>query len=174
MVDDPVGELQKLLQTPEDPGQEALFNRLLIEEEKALEKSLRKKEVEFQHRYGIKFSARRINIITKRIVEERLDLDSVVEELLAVYKEARDFEQNFTLRNNLKLSFNEEAIDCLVEKVWEDEVDLNGYLKQSFQNYEHGLKLINEKTGKFEFSIPPNGVENPEEYLNDLIRDTYR
>ncbi|MGA1863938.1 MAG: AAA family ATPase [bacterium] len=174
MVDDPVGELQKILQNAEDPDQEALFNQLLVEEKKELEKSLRKKEAEFQHQYGIKFSDRRINIITKRIVEERLDLDSVVEELLAVYKEARDFEQSFTFRNNIKLSFNEEAIDCLVEKVWEDGVDLNGYLKQSFQNYEHGLKLINEKTRKFEFSIPPNGVENPEEYLNDLIRDTYR
>jgi ATP-dependent Clp protease ATP-binding subunit ClpA len=174
MVDDPVGELQKLLQNPEDPNQEDLFNQLLVEEERELEKSLRKKEVEFQQRYGIKFSDRRIKIITKRIVEERLDLDSIVEELLAVYKEARDFEQSFTFRNNIKLSFNEEAIDCLVEKVWDEGVELNNYLKQSFQNYEHGLKLINEKTRKYEFSIPPNGIENPEEYLNDLIRETYR
>jgi endopeptidase Clp ATP-binding regulatory subunit ClpX len=174
MVDDPVGELQKLLQNPEDSNQEVLFNHLLVEEERELEKSLRKKEVEFQQRYGIKFSDRRIKIITKRIVEERLELDSIVEELLAVYKEARDFEQTFTFRNNIKLSFNEEAIDCLVEKVWEEGVDLNIYLKRSFQNYEHGLKLINEKTRKHEFSIPPDGVENPEEYLNDLIRETYR
>lgn len=174
MVDDPVGELHKLLQNPEDPNNEVLFDRLLVEEERDLENFLRKKEAEFQLRYGIKFSNRRMKIITKRIVEDRLDLESVVEELLAVCKEARDFAQSFSLRNNITLSFTEEAIDCLVEKVWEDGIDLNVYLKQSFQNYEHGLKLINEKTRKQEFFIPSDGVENPEEYLNDLIRETYR
>ena len=174
IVDDPAGELQRLLQNHEDPNQKALFNQLVVTEERELEKSLRKKEIEFQQNYGIKFSDRRIKIITKRLVEERMDLDAVMEEFLAVYKEAREFEQIFTFRNNIKLSFNEEAIDCLVEKVWEEEVDLNDYLKRSFQNYEHGLKLINEKTRRYEFSISPEGIENPEEYLNDLIRNTYR
>jgi hypothetical protein len=36
------------------------------------------------------------------------------------------------------------------------------------------LKLIKEKTGRREFSIPAEGVENPEDFLNGLIRETYK
>jgi hypothetical protein len=74
----------------------------------------------------------------------------------------------------VEISFTEGAIDCLAEKVWESGLEPFDYLKQAFQNYEHGLKLIKEKTGKRDFPVPVEGMENPEEYLNRLIQETYR
>jgi hypothetical protein len=139
-----------------------------------LESSLRKKEAEFQERHGIHFSDRRIKLITKRTVEGRTDVDSAVEAVLAVYQAARDFAQMFSNRNEVQVVFTEGAIDRLVEKTWEEGLDPLAFLKQSFQNYEHGLKLIKEKTGRREFSIPAEGVENPEDFLNGLIRETYK
>jgi ATP-dependent Clp protease ATP-binding subunit ClpX len=174
MVEDPAGELQRLLQNPEDPEREALFQRLLGEEEADLENSLRKKEIEFRERYGIDFSDRRIKLITKRTVEARTDVDSAVEAALAVHQAAQDFTRMFSNRNEVQITFTEKAIDSLVEKVWEEGLEPLPFLKQSFQNYEHGLKLIKEKTGRREFSIPAEGVENPEDYLNALIREIYK
>jgi endopeptidase Clp ATP-binding regulatory subunit ClpX len=174
MVEDPGGELQKLLQTPEDPEREALFQRLLEEEERDLENSLRMKEAEFHERYGINFSDRRIKLITEQTVEVRTDADSAVEAVLAVHQAARDFAGMFSNRNEVQIAFTEEAIDCLVKKVWKEGLEPLAFLKQSFQNYEHGLKLIKEKTGRREFSIPAEGVENPENYLNGLIREIYK
>jgi endopeptidase Clp ATP-binding regulatory subunit ClpX len=174
MVEDAAGELQKLLQNPEDPEREALFRRLLAEEERELENSLRKKEAEFRERYGIDFSKRWIQLITKRTVEERGDVDSAVEALLAVHQAARDFARNFSSHNDAQIDFTDEAVDRLVVKVWEEGVEPQAFLKQSFQNYEHGLKLIKEKTGRRDFSLPAEAMENPENYLNLLIRETYK
>jgi len=174
MVDDPVTELHKLLQNPEDPEREALFHRLQEEEEKELEKSIRKKEAEFESRYGVPFSDRRIHLITKRTVEGRTDVDSAVEEVLAIHQAALDFERTFSSRNEVMLHFTAEAIERLVERVWEEGFEAGAFLKQSFQNYEHGLKLIKEKTGKQEFFVPAEGMENPENYLNRLIQETYK
>ena len=72
------------------------------------------------------------------------------------------------------MSFTEEAIDRLVETVWKERLDPADYLGRSFQNYEHGLKLIREKTGKREFLISAEGMENPEQFLNGMIQETYR
>ncbi len=174
MVDNPVGELHKLLQNPENPEREALFHRLQEEEEKGLEKSIRKKEAEFASRYGVAFSDRRIHLITKRTVEGRMDVDSAVEEVLVIHRAALDFERTFSSRNEVQLHFTAEAIERLVERIWEEGFEPGAFLKQSFQNYEHGLKLIKEKTGKQEFFIPPEGMENPENYLNRLIQETYK
>jgi len=176
MVKDPEGELEKILQNPHDPQREARFRELMAEEERSLEGHIREKCVEFHERYGLTFSPQRISLITRRIVEERKDLDSVIDEVLAIYHTARSFEQEFSSRNEVKLSFSEEAIDCLVEKVWKEEDKLNAedFLKQAFQNYEHGLKLINKRTGIREFIIPAAGIQDPENYLSELIRESYK
>jgi ATP-dependent Clp protease ATP-binding subunit ClpX len=174
MVENPAGELQKLLQNPEDPERETAFRRLLAEEERELENSLRKKETEFRERYGIDFSERHIKLITQRTVEERVDVDFAVEAMLAVHQAARDFARKFSSRNEVQIDFTDEAVDRLALKVWEEGADPQAFLKQSFQNYEHGLKLIKEKTGKRNFSIPAEAMENPENYLNLLIRETYK
>jgi ATP-dependent Clp protease ATP-binding subunit ClpX len=174
MVDDPEGELQRILQNPDDPQREALFQRLLAEEQKQLEVSVRQKVVDFQNRYGLTLSDRRIQLITRRAVERRVEVDLAMEEVRSIHQAARDFENLFSRRNEVKISFTEEAIDSLVERVWREGLEPQDFLKQSFQNFDHGLKLIKEKSGRGDFLIPPEGIENPEEYLNRLIRDTYR
>jgi ATP-dependent Clp protease ATP-binding subunit ClpX len=97
-----------------------------------------------------------------------------VEGMLAVHREVQDFARKFSSRSDVHIEFTEEAVDQLVVKIWDEGVEPGEFLKRSFQNYEHGLKLINEKTGKRDFSIPAEGIENPENYLNLLIRETYK
>lgn len=174
MVDDPVGELHKILENPDDPERGALFQKLLQEEEDLVEKSMRQKLVEFQNRYGMSFSDRRIKLVTKRTVEMRTDVESVVEEVLAIQQAVKEFERTFSRRNEVDIHFSEEAIDELVAKIWGEGIDPKDYLRQAFQNYEHGLKLIKEKTGRQEFLISAEGMDNPDIFLNRLIRETYR
>ena len=174
MVDDPAGELKKVLENPDDPDREAAFQRLLSEEEDNLEKFLRRKAPELGDHYGILFSDERIKLITRHTAESQTDVDVAVEEIKAIHQSALDFARKFSGRNEVEISFTEEAIDSLAEKVWENGRDPLDYLNQAFQNYEHGLKLIKEKTGKRDFPIPAEGIENQEKYLNRLIQETYR
>jgi ATP-dependent Clp protease ATP-binding subunit ClpX len=174
VVNDPAAELYKFIQNPDDPEREALFRKLLAEEERNLESSIREKCVEFHERYGITFSDQRTKLITRRVVEERKDLDTVVAEVLAVYDDVINFEQDFSSRNEVKLSFSEDAIDRLIGMVWDKNVDARAFLEETFQNYEHGLKLIKKKTGKNEFSISADSIDDPENYLNELIRESYK
>jgi len=174
MVDDPAVELRKILDHADDPGQEEAFQDLLAEEERNLEALLRQKAEEWQERHGIRFSDERIHLITRRSVEAQTDVDGAVAEILAIHQTAREFAEKFSRRNDLVMSFTEEAVDRLVEKVWKEGLDPAEHLGRSFQNYEHGLKLIREKTGKREFSVSAEGMENPEQFLNGLIQETYR
>jgi len=174
MVDDPPRELEKVLGNPGDAEREALFQRLQAEEEVGLEKSIRKKGEEFASRYGISFPPRRIRLITKRAVDRRADVDAIAEEVGAIHRAALDFERTFSSRNEVRIHLTEEAIDRLIERTWGEGLEPDGFLKQSLQNYEHGLKLIKEKTGREEFILPPESIENPENYLNRLIRETYK
>jgi hypothetical protein len=101
-------------------------------------------------------------------------VDSSAEEVWAIHRAALDFERGFSSRNEVRIHLTDEAIDRLIERTWGEGLDPGAFLKQSCQNYEHGLKLIKEKTGKEEFLLPPESIENPENYLNRLIRETYK
>ena len=174
MVDDPVGEFDKILAYPEDPERDAAFQRLLVEEEAQLENLTRNKIHEWQASSGLNFSDERIKRIVKHSLASQTDIEVAVAEIQAVQQAAQDFAIAFSARNGLKISFSDGAIDWLTEKAWQESQDTSEYLKRSLQNYDHGLKLIREKTCEQHFLISVDGMAKPEEYLNSLIQEAYR
>jgi hypothetical protein len=107
-------------------------------------------------------------------LEQQTDVEITIEEMQAIQQLVQDFAKKFSARNELEISFTDGAIDYLAEKIWKEPQDLSAYLKLALQNYDHGLKLIKEKTGKRQFLIPAEGVENPGQFLNSLIQEAYR
>ena len=174
MVDDPGGELDKLLADPTDPVREAAFKRLLAREETELENLARQKIPEWQASWGLSFSDERLRHIVSHTLENQTDLDVAVAEIHAAEQAARAFALHFSVQNDLEISFSEGAVDWLAEKAWQDSQDTSEYLRRSLQNYDHGLKLVKEKTNDQQFVIPLEGVAKPEEFLNRLIQGAYR
>ncbi|MHB8908005.1 MAG: AAA family ATPase [Syntrophales bacterium] len=174
MVDDPGGELDRILAHGDDPEREAAFHRLMVEEEARLEQLIGLKRPEWEGTYGIPFSDDRIRLIIRHAIDRQTDVEVAVEEVQAIEQAVRDFATQFSLRNDLEVSFAESAVDALAEKVWKEHQDPADYLKTALHQYGHGLKLIKERTGTRRFLIPAGGVENPEQYLNCLIQEVYR
>ncbi len=174
MVADPAGELDKILAHPDDPERGAAFRRRVADEEERLGKFVAQRIPEWERTYGIPFADDRVRLIIKHALDRQTDVEVAAEELQAIQKAVQDFAGQFSLRNDLDVSFSDGAADALAEKVWREPQDPAEYLKRALLNYGHGLKLIKEKTGKRQFLIPAAGVENPEEYLNCLIQEVYR
>jgi ATP-dependent Clp protease ATP-binding subunit ClpX len=174
MVDDPGGELEKILAHPDDPEREESFHRLMAEAEERLEKLVGQKIPEWERTYGIPFSDDRVRLIVRHAFDRQTDMEAEVEEVQAIQQAVRDFAGQFSLKNDLEVSFTDGAVDALAEKAWKELQDPADYLRTALHNYGHGLKLIREKTGKRQFLIPAGGVENPEQYLNGLIQEAYR
>ncbi len=174
MVDDPAGELDKILAQGDDPEREAAFRRLMTEEEDRLGELIGRKTPEWEGMYGIPFSDERVRLIIRHSIDRQTDVEAAVEEVQAIQQMVRDFATQFSLRNDLEVSFADGAVDALAEKVWKEHQDPADYLNTALLNYSHGLKLIREKTGKRRFLIPAEGIENPEHYLNCLIQEAYR
>ena len=174
MTDDPGAELCKILANPDAPEREAVFQNLQMEEERQLETVLREKLPDWQKCYGITFSDERVGLIIKRAVEQQAELETVAEEIQAIQRVLETFGREFSFRNDLELSFTDGAVDRLAEKVWKEHRYPKDYLKRFLQNYDHGLKLVREKTGQRRFVIPAEGVENPEQFLSFLIQEVFR
>ena len=65
----------------------------------------------------------------------------------------------------------ENAIDFIIEQLINSGIKLDNLYKKLTNEFENGLKLIREKTGKNRFFITKEALLAPEPFINQLIKD---
>jgi len=173
VVEHPGRELERLLQDPMNPEMLEKFEMLLSREKMILKESIRNREVEFKKRYGIVFQEGRIDLITNRMIEKGYDVNTVIEEVVEIQRQVEDFERDFRRRNGIHLQFGEEAIDRIMEIALDEDGKGTAICSRLLKDYEHGMRLIRDKIGRKEFIITREAVDDPEGYLNRMIREIY-
>jgi hypothetical protein len=63
----------------------------------------------------------------------------------------------------------EDAIDFIIEKFVTSDMHLDEFYKKLNIDFEHGLKLVREKTGKNRFFINREALLNPETYISNSL-----
>ena len=121
MVEDPEGELEKLLQDPSNPELLTRFEALLVRERRELKESIRTREGELKKRYGMFFPEERIDLIANRMQEKGYDVNTVFEEMVEIQQQIEEFEKGFQRRHGISLRFSEGAMDRITEIALEED-----------------------------------------------------
>ena len=174
VVEHPDQELERLLQEPSNPEMLSKFEMLLSREKMTLKESIRNREEEFKKRYGMVFPESRIDLMANRMVEKGYDVNTVCEEVVEVQRQIEDFERDFQRRQGIQLQFSNEAIDRMIEIALDEDGKGTAICNRLLKDYEHGMKLIRDKIGRREFIITKEAVDDPEGYLNRIIREIYK
>lgn len=173
LVEDPVRELNSLLANPEDPVWNKRYQKCLEEEKIVLRESIKKKEAEFQKKYGDIFAEPRIEIAIDHVLDSGKALEGVFDEILRVHKTVSFYQRRFFERFDISLTFGDAALNRIIEMVLHEKVSPNQICENLMKKYEHGLKLIKDKIGHVDFVLPIEAVDDPEKYLNKLIQKYY-
>ncbi|HXX33388.1 MAG TPA: AAA family ATPase [Thermodesulfobacteriota bacterium] len=174
LVEDPDRELERLLRDPSDPEMLEKFESLLAREKMALKESVLRREAEFKKRYGIVFREGRIDLIVNRMIEKGYDVNTASEEVVEVQRQVEEFERDFQRRTGIDLEFSEDAIHRITEIILNEEGKGTALFSRLSKDYEYGFELIRDKTGQREFIVTRETVDDPEGYLNRMIREVYR
>jgi ATP-dependent Clp protease ATP-binding subunit ClpX len=174
LVEDPSRELERLLRDPSDPEMLKKFEDLLSREKMALKETVLRREAEFKKRYGIVFREGRIDLIVNRMIEKGYDVNTASEEVVEVQRQVEEFERDFQRRTGIDLEFSEDAIHRITEIILNEEGKGAALFSRLSKDYEYGFELIRDKTGQREFIVTRETVDDPEGYLNRMIREVYR
>jgi endopeptidase Clp ATP-binding regulatory subunit ClpX len=174
VVENPRRELDRLLQDPSHPEMLEKFEALLSSEKMALKESVLRREAEFKKRYGIVFREGRIDLIVNRMIEKGYDVNTVSEEVVKIQQQVEEFERDFQRRTGINLQFGEEAIHRITEIILNEEGKGAVLFSRLSKDYEYGFELIRDKTGQREFLVTRETVDDPEGYLNRMIREIYK
>ena len=90
-------------------------------------------------------------------------------QIMLVESEIAEFQRDFLTETGIVMEFTPEAKTYLHNE-FEDGDGVGEYLKHNFKDYGYGLKLA----GNDSFRITPNVLENPGEFLDSLIKKSYK
>jgi endopeptidase Clp ATP-binding regulatory subunit ClpX len=173
IVDNPVRELALLLDTGESREQRERYLGVVKREKAELRKSIMQHKKNFPEKYRELLEGARTHLIVNRVVDTGIHLTVVLEEILSLLEDSRNYEASFLEKTGIQICFDERAVDQLLEQVLKRGVPLEVHCNTLFKSYHHGLNLVRDKIGKNEFILGREAIRDPEGYLDKLIKASY-
>ena len=87
--------------------------------------------------------------------------------------EAKAFAEEWTSRHGLTLRFSGDARRALAARAQREDVSVRPLCERLFKDYQFGFSLIRNNSGRTEWELPAEAVENPDRYLSDLVVRSY-
>ena len=87
--------------------------------------------------------------------------------------EVQAFADNFEAEYELKLVFDEEAVDILVAQSFDSGKTIRAICQAKFHDYQYGLALVAGRSDERTFRITREVVENPDEALSKWVVESF-
>jgi endopeptidase Clp ATP-binding regulatory subunit ClpX len=173
LVEAPDAALKDMLSRSCDPDFACKYKNIIMLEKKELHARIKESAAHIWRDAGICLSPKRLEMICHLIVEEDMQSDMAQERLLFWIRRIKEYEDAFFNRCGIKISFEEDAVDILLEGCLKDSKNFYARCETLCNILKYGLTLIKEKVGQTEFNIPGEAVEGAELYINKLIHASY-
>jgi endopeptidase Clp ATP-binding regulatory subunit ClpX len=90
-----------------------------------------------------------------------------------VQREVNTFCADFQERHGIELTLELDAVRLVGQHSSDKNMSAMAWCEQSFGDFQFGLKLIEQNTGRRTFTLPRQAVEDPEGFLSDLVLKSY-
>jgi hypothetical protein len=173
VIDSPEAYMEKILSPVESDqasDQERVYKQLVVNEKEFIKKYLVSRKKTFSNKYNIALTAPQIDIAAEYYSRNIMDIGIVLKKIKSYYDEVKKIELYFFNMHDINIIFEDDAVDYIIEQRIVYSVKLEDFCKELTQNFEHGLKLIREKTGKNRFFITKDALVVPDDYISNLIK----
>ncbi|MFH1091772.1 MAG: AAA family ATPase [Pseudomonadota bacterium] len=168
-VTEPERDLECLLQNPDDPVRNKDFERLYRHEREDLIATILAQADLLEYHYSLALTPARAGLLADFISNQFLDLGAAANQLDRIYEEVEACSLTFFEKFGLTIEFTEGAADEIVRRVLSEGRRSDRVGEMFSRDFEYGLNLIKEKTGRSRFSITREAILEPEIFLNDLM-----
>ncbi|MFZ0724943.1 MAG: AAA family ATPase [Desulfobacterales bacterium] len=119
--------------------------------------------------YSLTMTAARIDLVANCYSRHIVDVGTAIRQIRSYYDEVKKIELYFFKNHDINMVLEEDAIDFIIEKFVASDMHLDDIYKKLDADFEHGLKLVREKTGKNRFFINREALLNPETYIRNSL-----
>jgi hypothetical protein len=123
--------------------------------------------------YGLPLSENRIEAIADYYWNNVVETGTAIKKIKYFYDRIKKIEIDFYNRHDVNIVLEEDAIDFIAAKMTNQLLNIDQIYRRLSDDFEYGLKLVRDKTGKRRFFIPGYAMENPEAFLDNLIKTEF-
>ncbi len=170
VVKKPDAALKRIVESTDEKAEEN-FERLVEAEKDYIKQYVRENKKLFSEKYGLTLTPSRIDVVANFYASNVIDVGSVIRRIKSYYDEIKKIELFFFKNHDINIVLEEDAIDFIIEQFTTSSVGVDDFFKQLSKDFELGLKLVRDKTGRNRFFITQQALLDPEKYLSDLIKN---
>jgi endopeptidase Clp ATP-binding regulatory subunit ClpX len=170
VIDDPGPSLAQRLARPDDDALNQAFDQLAAQERQRIVSYVAANRRTFAEKYGIQLTDSRIDLVAQVYCRQVTDIEKVLFKVKSYYEETKGIELYFIKNHGINIVLEEEAIDAIIGHCLRTRITPERYYRNLAADFEHGLKLVREKTGRTRFFITPEALEKPDRYIAELLR----
>ena len=171
VMDDPKRSLKKLLEISNTKDLDKTFEKLDLEEKKIINEYITANKKNLSDKYNFTLTPSRIDIVASYYCKNIMDIENAIKNIKSYYDDIKKIELYFFKNSDINIVLEENAIDFSIEQLINSGIKLDNLYKKLTGEFEDGLKLIREKTGKNRFFITKDALLNPEHFINKLIKN---
>jgi len=169
-ISEPAQTLATMEAHPDDPKFKDDFECLAIDERRFIKTYLEKNREHLTAKYNLTLTPSRMDIIAAFYSRSVMDIDSVMKRVRAYYDEVKKIELNFFKAHDINVILENDAIDFIIDTIANSDSTIDEIDKRFDADFDLGLKLLAEKTGKNRFFITKQALINPDQYFTELFK----
>ena len=175
LVKNPRQELARILSDNDHLAlHEDQYHRLFQEERVRIKDLIVQKRGEFLEEHGVALTPERMSIMAKQCQDEVLDIRDACDIFIDYVKHIKKCEKNISAKCGIHVTFSDEAIDRILERQPLNQEVIKSLCETLGTTFEYGLGLLEQKKGVDHVVIPGAGIDRPEQYISDLVRDFFQ
>jgi len=175
LVKNPRQELARILSDNDHLAlHEDQYHRLYQEERVRIKDLIVQKRGEFLEEHGVALTPERMSTMAKQCQDEVLDIRDACDIFIEYVKHIKNCEKNISAKCGIHVTFSDEAIDRILERQPLNQEVIKSLCETLGTTFEYGLGLLEQKKGVDHVVIPGAGIDRPEQYISDLVRDFFQ
>ncbi|CAN2038966.1 ATP-dependent Clp protease ATP-binding subunit ClpX [Candidatus Magnetomoraceae bacterium gMMP-15] len=171
VIENPDKVLSDLLSSPHNVKWLEEFKKLAEDEQVWISEYITKNRDMLDEKYDLTLSPSRINLAASIYCQHIMDIGMVMEKITDCRGQLIKVEDYFFKNHKVKPILEEDALDFIIDKLLNGSLHMDAFYKQLNSDFEYGLKWIAERTDKTEFFISKEGLINPENFLDKLVKE---
>ena len=169
VIDAPEKSLETILDIAKQPDQDKAFKHLTEMEKQSLVVYIDANQNNIINKHKMDLTPSRKELIAECYVTRPTDVGNILKKIKSYHNQIKAIELYFLKNHDINIVLEEDAIDLIIQKVLQGRIQLKDVYKKLSFDFEHGLKLVRDKTGRNRFFITRDALNSPEKYVGDLI-----
>jgi endopeptidase Clp ATP-binding regulatory subunit ClpX len=169
VIDHPQRMLSSLKADPPDPELKQAFLRLAETEKSQIREHLHQNGDHLSEKYKLTLTPAKIDLAAACYTRHIMDIGNAVARIKSYQDDIKKIELAFYQNHDINIVLEDDAIDLLIDMLVTGATDLDAIFKKLNSDFEHGLKLVREKTGNGRFFLTRRSLEDPESFIARLL-----